>query len=62
MAFPRACVKGRALRSARAPRSCAGPSGRRLGRTFYNSGFPSREPRMSIKSDRWIRRMAEQHG
>jgi dCTP deaminase len=34
----------------------------RLGRTIYNPGLPSREPRMSIKSDRWIRRMAEQHG
>jgi deoxycytidine triphosphate deaminase len=40
----------------------AGAGAIELGRTFYNRGLPSRERRMSIKSDRWIRRMAEQHG
>jgi deoxycytidine triphosphate deaminase len=40
----------------------AGAGAIELCRTFYNRGLPSCERRMSIKSDRWIRRMAEQHG
>jgi deoxycytidine triphosphate deaminase len=47
------------------PAARAGETGRPISfgrRRCDNHGFLSREPRMSIKSDRWIRRMAQDHG
>jgi dCTP deaminase len=47
------------------PAARAGQTGRPISfgrRRCDNRRFLSREPRMSIKSDRWIRRMAQDHG
>src|SRR5690606_8101214 len=56
--FPlRCCSRGRACRP---PRPVPGAAGRPYNGAIGRIG--RREHRMSIKSDRWIRRMSEQHG